>query len=774
MSNRPKGREKHVTGTASVHKRGEGLNTGSVGKGRQSGTSSSGSGVTRSTGSRSLPIALILMLLFGGGGAASGLFGGNDTATTTPSSSQTTTPSSSSQTSHTINVPVAQAQPSVNTSSSSINTTSVSGARDKYTTVLGNGKDTTTIMIYMCGTDLESGSGMATSDLTEIAKASSSDQVNIIIYTGGCSKWKINGISTTVNQIYTIKDGNLYRLEDDMGSKSMVDSATLTEFIQYCSKNYPANRMDLIMWDHGGGSISGYGYDQNYKNKGSMTLTMIDKALNDAGVKFDFIGFDACLMATTENALMLADHADYLFASEETEPGIGWYYTDWLNAYVSNPSMSTVELGKNIVDTFISECSYKTSGQAATLSVIDLAEFSAAVPAKLKEWSNATISMIQNNQYQELASARQNSREFNSNQIDQCDFIDMLKKMNTTESNALADALQSAIKYNKTSRQVSNAYGVSIYFPNRYSKYLSSATTINSQIGIDEDYNSCMKEYASLQLAGQSVAYGNGNSGNPYASLFGDYGGSVTTSSDATSQILEELFYYGLNAMFSGRSMTPEQTADYITENQFDSSKLCWVDVNGTKAISLSEEQWALVTDLEENIFYDDGEGYIDLGLDNVFDFDDYGNLLAPSEKTWIAINGQVVAYYHTSTVDYGNEYSISGYVPAYLNGERVKLILTFDNENSYGYIAGYIKDYENGETETSAKLDQLVVGDVLDFVCDYYDYNGNFSNTYYLGEQMIVTDNMEISDVILDGNSVIMYKFTDIYHQEYWSETLK
>ena len=39
------------------------------------------------------------------------------------------------------------------------------GARDKRTVIRGNGKDTVTIMVYMCGTDLESRSGMGTADL---------------------------------------------------------------------------------------------------------------------------------------------------------------------------------------------------------------------------------------------------------------------------------------------------------------------------------------------------------------------------------------------------------------------------------------------------------------------------------------------------------------------------------------------------------------------------------------------------------------------------------
>ena len=43
-----------------------------------------------------------------------------------------------------------------------------------------------------------------------------------------------------------------------------------------------------------------------------MTLAGIDEALKNAGVTFDFIGFDACLMATLETGLMLDDYADYL------------------------------------------------------------------------------------------------------------------------------------------------------------------------------------------------------------------------------------------------------------------------------------------------------------------------------------------------------------------------------------------------------------------------------------------------------------------------------
>ena len=167
----------------------------------------------------------------------------------------------------------------------------------------------------------------------------------------------------------------------------MTDPATLTGYIQYCAKKFPASRYELIFWDHGGGSISGYGYDEKFASSGSMGLSGIDTALKNAGVKFDFIGFDACLMATAENALMLTQHGDYLIASEETEPGVGWYYTNWLTAFGKNPSMPTIKLGQKIADDFVDVCAQKCPGQLTTLSVVDLAELEATIPASLTEFS---------------------------------------------------------------------------------------------------------------------------------------------------------------------------------------------------------------------------------------------------------------------------------------------------------------------------------------------------------------------------------------------------
>ena len=51
-------------------------------------------------------------------------------------------------------------------------------------------------MVYMCGSDLESELGSATKDLEEMLAADLSEQVNVIIETGGTRQWKNDVIST--------------------------------------------------------------------------------------------------------------------------------------------------------------------------------------------------------------------------------------------------------------------------------------------------------------------------------------------------------------------------------------------------------------------------------------------------------------------------------------------------------------------------------------------------------------------------------------------------
>ena len=211
--------------------------------------------------------------------------------------------------------------------------------------------------------------------------------------------------------------------------------------------------------------------------------------------------------------------------------------------------------------------------------------------------------------------------------------------------------------------------------------------------------------------------------------------------------------------------------------NHFDYDALVWVDDgNGNLSLTLSGDQWALVHELELNVFYDDGEGFVDLGLDNSFEISADGALSGNYDGTWTAINGRVVAYYHEDTVDDGENWTTTGRVPVLLNGDRAELVLIFDNDNPDGYVAGARRVYNKGETETVSKgLIELKKGDKIDFVCDYYSYDGEYLDSYVFGNSITYNGKLEISYMYLPdtGRANAVYRFTDIYDQNYWTPVM-
>ena len=852
--NRPQGRKTNVTGQSTgAYRRGDGLNTGPVGKTGSNpfstSQSSSRPGMSRAAkagggGGLILVFLLLFFLLRGCGGSGgsmlsgdltgggsgsssaytdSGSYSGSASSSGSSSSGSSSSGSSSSGSLGGLEglfqgggtTTAAAASPYANllgnmsspgtaaeVNTAAVDTSVASEAREKYTSIRGNGKDEVTIMVYMCGTDLESRSGMATRDLAEMAKANIASNVHVVVYTGGCSRWNNNIISTGRNQIYEVQSGGLKRVVDDDGNRAMTDPETLSRFIRFCGENYPANRNMLILWDHGGGSVSGYGYDETKRSSGSMTLAGINQALKNGRMQFDAVGFDACLMATLETGLMLDPYADYMIASEETEPGIGWYYTNWLTKLSNNTSMPTVEIGKNIVDDFVGTCASQCAGQSATLSVVDIAELAANAPEAMRNFSLSMTDLIKNDGFQQVSNARNGAREFaRSTAIDQIDLCHFALNLGNQEGKDLVSALKGAIKYNRTSSNMSNAYGLSIYFPYRKTSSVDKAVQTYDAIGMDSSYSQCIREFASMEVSGQVAA---GGSNNPYASLFGSGYDAAPSSGYDISDLLGAFLgggdfssisgLSGSNSDFLfGRSLSTEETGAYIAANHFDPSALTWQESGGSYVIHLSDEQWSMVEGLALNVFLDDGQGFLDLGLDAVFEFDDNGDLLAPAEPNWVAINNHPVAYYHEYAVD-GYYY---GYTPALLNGERVELQICFDPDGN-GTVTGIRTVYEDDEllelpktqtelgeaadlenpsdadAETTIRL--LQPGDVLDFLCDCYHYDGTYENTYKLGAQLVIgSDGVRVANVpfLATERVVFNFRFTDLYQQHYWSESL-
>lgn len=702
--------------------------------------------------------------------------------------------------------------------SGSLDLTVAEGVPEKRTSILGNGQDVVTIMVYICGSDLESGGGAATLDIQEMLQAGVSDHVNLILYTGGTKDWQNRQMNSRKNEIYQISGNSLYRLSDDAGNKNMANPDTLSEFIRFCSKNFPANRNMLVLWDHGGGSVSGYGYDEKFAKDAGMDLSEIQKALKDGGTVFDFIGFDACLMGSVETGLAVSGYADYLIGSEETESGYGWYYTDWIRSISDNPSLSTVELGKEIVDGFIVSSAQNGQPRSATLSVTDLAELSYTVPDKLQDFASSVTALIEGGSsgkdYKIVSHARSKARSYGeSGGVDQVDLVDFAEQLGIREGAALSEAVRGAVKYNNTSRDMTGSYGLSVFFPYNSSKYVGPAEQVYKSIGMSSEYTRCVQTYAAMELSGQYIS---GGSGTPFNSLFGifgngDYGdssyyGNSTGNSYSSSSVYDLLGdlmggdlggfssdYGSYDFSFFRNLNNADKIADYLAENQFDESALAWkINEDGQPVIQLTKEQWELVSSVALNMFYDDGEGLIDLGEDNVFEFDKDGNLLGVNDRTWLTIDGHYIAYYYDSMTVDGDQYVIRGHSPILYNGTEAELLLTFDNENPYGYIsgiryteteaeqlvgktlnavtAGEKADLENGgSAETVSAVHE---GDTIAFLADFYDYKGNYLDRYVLGDEWNVTaeepviGNMDVGK----GKALAMFRFTDIYQKQYWT----
>lgn len=301
-------------------------------------------------------------------------------------------------------------------------------------------KSVRTIMLYDCGGDLETKGGMATYNLRQILNSnfSKDDKIKLIVMTGGSDKWHLESeylydpetgsspetIDNQYNQIWEAKgldasenpgqlvlidkDGILgdgenakkadgYYVYDELWERDryiandlewMTDPVVLKEFINYCVENYPADKYDLILWDHGGGILGGFGYDDHDRigNKvvgqtisySDFIDVIADCAVVKNGGKFDFIDFDACLMNSIEFCLGITDYADYYIASADSSPAFGQYYTGWLDAIGAEPDKDTYELGKIIVDdykSFYESEDSDGSGRKATLGIVALQPF---------------------------------------------------------------------------------------------------------------------------------------------------------------------------------------------------------------------------------------------------------------------------------------------------------------------------------------------------------------------------------------------------------------
>lgn len=164
-------------------------------------------------------------------------------------------------------------------------------------------------------------------DVKEMERVGSDEHTNLVVQLDrggsiGCKRYLLE--KHTGNQQ---PDGITSPVLENLGDWNMASSKSLSDFIKWGVKSFPAEHYCLILSDHGD---AWHGACEDDSAGAWMDMAMIKEGISaaqaDTGAKMDIIGFDACLMANTEVGYQLRDVGNFLVASEETEGAEGWPY----------------------------------------------------------------------------------------------------------------------------------------------------------------------------------------------------------------------------------------------------------------------------------------------------------------------------------------------------------------------------------------------------------------------------------------------------------------
>lgn len=254
--------------------------------------------------------------------------------------------------------------------------------------------DKWTVLVYMDGdNNLE---GNAIKDINEMEMVDLPDDVNVIVqidrspgedYSNG--NWSETRRYKITHDTDDKKIASTWLDETSpLGELNMGHPETLSDFVEWGMKSYPAEKTILIMWDHGGGWRSDV--DNNYRiNKGVCwddtnggdylemreVKSALEVAKNRVNRTINTLGFDVCLAGMMEVAYEVKDVvSENVVFSQALVPGNGWDYENWLTSVKENSDISATDFATSAVNTFKAEYSGKSN---VTMSLFDITKIDA-------------------------------------------------------------------------------------------------------------------------------------------------------------------------------------------------------------------------------------------------------------------------------------------------------------------------------------------------------------------------------------------------------------
>lgn len=372
--------------------------------------------------------------------------------------------------------------------------------------------DKWTIMMYMCGSSLESGSdygydpdtdpmGYCSEDIDEIlATSGKPDSVNIIMECGGSLGWKNTKIRQHKDKLsrWHVDNQQIVWDEDKTYTYSMGTTSTFQEFLEWGFDKYPAEHYGVILWNHGG-AMKGVCFDEVKGDDALLSSeceAAVTAARNNYGItsKLDFITYDACLMCVQDIAEYNSKNFNYMLSSQEVESGSGYDYDAWLpylyTRVKNGQEVHPGELLKEIAVTFMREVEsgreYDQTQSVINLTKIDtyvnkLSAFAKQMDSKVTSW-NTFKSLMNSNVKRYGSSANYRYDVFDAEDV--FDVSDDNYSGLTTVSEAKA-ALSDLVYYEQHGYRTSGC-GLSMFIPvNGY--YRAAETHLTAW------YNFCKK-----------------------------------------------------------------------------------------------------------------------------------------------------------------------------------------------------------------------------------------------------------------------------------------
>ncbi len=387
-----------------------------------------------------------------------------------------------------------------------------------------------TLLVYMAAdNDLR---GFGVRNLQQLCSIGSTQHINIIVE---CHTRISN--NKKITRRYLIEKDKMLQITDYKEADQPLDSGTANTLISFCNwgiASFPAKKYGLVLWNHGSGIVDPIGAritnpstlftynpvtnkleldrsigfldfinrcDSSLKERGIcwddetghyLTNQDLGTALNTIqtnslnGKKFEFIGFDACLMSMLEIASIVKNHAHFMIASQELELAAGWRYDTILKPLKESP-FNTLEFITHIVETYGDN--YNKITDDYTLSAIRL-ETIESVEKNLDKIAQLLLEALSLQKEQKIKNViRASKNKFLCTHFDEPSYIDLhhfyrnlqasLKHFEFADTKAGAmiiekleqllskgrSLIEEAVIANRVGKNLKEATGISIYFP---------------------------------------------------------------------------------------------------------------------------------------------------------------------------------------------------------------------------------------------------------------------------------------------------------------------